>query len=423
MVARELSHSGNWLQLTFIHAPLFDKPPLGMWATAFFYKIFGVGEFSTRLFSALCGAGIVTITYFFGRRLFNRWIAFCGALVLLSSSHFLRVARFGVLDAPFLFFMMLSLYLFWLGRTNNRCLIFSGIALGLAVMTKSFTGILIFPIVWIYAWGSGRLEILRRPSYWMGLLAAALIVLPWNLYELFADHNSFLRDAIVKQLIGRSAGVLDGHSGNYYFYIKTLVNKYHPWILVGIFSAPLFLWKAFKDREEEIIFIAVWIFSVFGIVTMARTKLAWYIFPVYPALSLSVAYFFTKVFNEEKAIYAKILFLLTLAFHAGYSHIFRADYSRPLKHLAPLVQKTVPEGGLVYLYRYHEQPAGVFYLDRNVRYLESPAELENQAGANSGFYCLVRAEDIKELQPLFSKLGMVNAGASDGVAFLLIPPK
>ena len=149
-VAKELVQTGDWLRLTLNHSPWFDKPPLAIWMTALFYKLFGVNELSARLFSALCGVGLVIVTYFFGRQLLNRWTGFLGALILLSSSHFLRFARFGVMDVPLTFFMTLAFYLFWLGHFKNRYLIFSGIAIGLAVMTKGFAAMLIFPVIWLY---------------------------------------------------------------------------------------------------------------------------------------------------------------------------------------------------------------------------------------------------------------------------------
>ena len=80
-VAKEVVQSGDWLRLTLDGSLWFDKPPLAIWMTTVFYKLFGVHEFSARLFSALCGVGAVVTTYFFGRELFNRWTGFVGALV------------------------------------------------------------------------------------------------------------------------------------------------------------------------------------------------------------------------------------------------------------------------------------------------------------------------------------------------------
>ena len=418
VVSRELLRSRQWLDLYFTGALWFEKPPLAFWATAFFYKLFGISEFTARLFSAACGAGTVLLTYFFGRKLFNRWTGLCGALVLLSSSHFLRFSRFGMLDAPLTFFLTLALFFFWLGRTDNRLLFLSGLPLGLAILTKGVVGVLVIPVVWVYCLGARRFDILKRPAYWGGIALACATALPWYLYETLAHPGIFFQNALVNQVFLRATTVLADHKGNSLFYLRVLVNKYHPWILLGVISAPLFLWKAFRDGEDESVFVASWIFVVFALFSLAKTKLAWYIFPLYPALSLSVAYVFTLAFKEKYAAYAKFLFVAVLALQQLYSHILQIEYSRPVKAALPLIEKNVPRDATVYLYRYHEQPAAVFYFDRKVAHLDTTAELEAASRQGKDFYCLVRTQDLKEVAPHLSGANISSTGPIEGLVFL-----
>ncbi len=395
-MAKEIIRSGDWFRLQLDGQLWFDKPPLAIWATAFFYKLFGVQEFSARLFSALCGAGTVITTYFLGRKLLDRWTGFIGALVLLSSSHFILYTRFGMLDAPLTFFMTLALYFFWLGQERNRYLIFSGVMIGLAVLTKSFAAFLIFPVIWIYAWQADRLNVLGRSSYWIGVMTAAAIALPWNLYELFMHHDLFVSGAVTKHVFSRVFYALEGHEGNLYFYIRVLVNKYHPWILPGIVTAPYFLFKAVRDRDREIVFLSVWMFFMFGVFTLIRTKLSWYLLPVYPALSLSVAYFLSRVFREKYALFVRGMFLVVMVLHVPYSHIFNYDYSRLIKGIAPAVQAEVAEGSAVALYNYHESPAVSFYAGRRSVYLDSPQML-NARLKEGALQCLIQDQDLEAL--------------------------
>lgn len=410
-VAREIFQSGNWLQLTFNGEPWSDKPPLAIWVTAFFYHLFGVNEFSARLFSALCGVGTVVATYLVGQKLFNRWIGFLGALVLLSSSHFIRCARFGMLDAPLTFFMTLSLYFFWRGYERNRYLIFSGIAAGLAIMVKGFGGFLIFPITWLYCIFSGEYEILLRSSYWVGLMVAAGIALPWNLYEMMSHGSLFMREVVVKHLFQRTFTVLDGHKGNFYFYIRTLVNKYHPWVLIGLFSAPFFLFKAIKERVGGALYLAVWMFFVFAVFTLTQTKLAHYILPIYPALSLTVGYVLARIFKENHYTFIRIVFIGIMVLHVPYSHIFDFDYSRNLKGIAPLVRSELPPGEQVFLYNYHENNAVTFYMTRVSSYLDTPDALATTAGTRKSFFVLILDRDREAVRSLIPKLGLKEAGS------------
>ncbi len=397
-VAKEIVLSGDWLRLTLNGDLWFDKPPLVFWITALFYKIFGIHEFSARLFSALCGAGTVLVTYFLGRQLLNRWTGFIGALILLTSAHFIRFSRFGMMDAPLTFFMTLAFYFFWLGQNKNRYLIFSGVSIGLAVMTKGFAAFLVFPVIWVYCLSARRLEILGRSSYWVGVIVAVLIALPWHLYELWAHEAFFMKDVVIRHLFDRTTTVLDGHAGNLYFYLRVLVNKFHPWILIGIFSAPYFLFKAIKDREEEFIFLSVWMFLIFAIITLVRTKLAWYLLPVYPALSLSAAYFVAKIFQENSAWVAKSVFVMILGLHVFYSHIFNHDYSRDIKGIAPAVLSRTAPAQSIYLYSYHESPAVSFYLGKKSLYLDSKEEFLKKA-SESHFNCLIHENDFQAIGP------------------------
>lgn len=397
-VAKEIALRGDWLHLRLDGRLWFDKPPLGIWMTALFYKLFGIHEFSARLFSALCGAGTVITTYFLGRRLLNRWTGFIGALVLLSSSHFILFTRFGMLDAPLTFFMTLALYFFWLGQDKNRYLIFSGIAIGLAVMTKSFSAFLVFPVIWSYACFSGRLDVLGRSSYWIGVMVAVAIALPWNLYELITHHELFMSSAVTKHVFSRTFHALDGHGGNWYFYIRVLVNKYHPWVLPAVVTAPFFLWKSLRDRDnnKEILFLTVWMFVIFGAVTLIRTKLSWYLLPAYPALSLSVAYALSRLFREKYALFVRMMFIVIMALHVPYSHIFDYDYSRLIKGIAPSVRAAAPKTDVLALYNYHESPAVSFYMGQSSIYLDSPEAL-NERMKEGGLRLLIREGDLESL--------------------------
>jgi 4-amino-4-deoxy-L-arabinose transferase-like glycosyltransferase len=404
-VAKEVFESGRWLHFTFGGSLWFDKPPLCIWATVLFYKLFGVGEFAARLFSALTGFGTVALTYFLGRRMFNRWTGFLGALVLLSSSHFLHFARFGMMDVPLTFFLSLAFYFFWLGREKDVYLIGSGVAIGLAMLTKSFAALLFFPIVWIYCLWCQELEILKRPSYWIGVGLAAALVLPWNLYEFFRHREAFMNDALVKHLLTRVFTVLEGHEGNWYFYIRTLVNKYHPWVIVGIVSAPYFLYRAIRDGFQEYVLLTVWMFFIFFVITWTQTKLQWYIFPVYPALSLSVGSVLGSVFKDNQKNFIRLTFLIIMVLHVPYSHIFNHDYSRDIKGLTQAVLKEVPAGESVTLYNYHESPAVMFYWGRRTLYLDDPQSFLAQAKSETPFYGVIHKRDLDPLREKLLKLG------------------
>ena len=420
-VAKEVLRSGDWFHPTLGGQPWYDKPPLAIWATVFFYKIFGVHEFSARLFSALCGIGAVLATYFLAKRLFGRWVGFLSAAVLLSSSHFIRFSRFGMLDAPLTFFMVLSFYFFWMAVESGRSkyFIFSGIATAAAVLTKSFSGFLIFPIQWIYAVWAGEIYLLKKKSYWAGCGLAVGVFLAWIFLGFWHDRVFFIKEGLLTHLVSRTTRSLDGHEGNAYFYIRVLINKYHPWILVGIISGPLFLFRALKDRYREFVLISTWMFLILLVVTLVRTKLPWYIIPAYPALSISVAYCLAKLFNQAQASWVRVVFVVIMALHVPYSHIFNHDYSRPLKAMAPAIIREVPEGALLSLVDYHEVNAAFFYTDRQTIYLDSPEAFSARAKTDKNFYCLIRERDLKKMEAVVASEGLVVSDSFEDFRLLV----
>lgn len=281
-------------------------PPLAIWATASLQTLFGPSAWTARAFSAGCGAGTVLVTYLLGRELLGRWPAFLGALVLLSTTHFLRLARSGLLDIPLTFFVTLAIYFFWLGRGRNRYLVFSGLAVGAAVMTKGYPGLYAVPVVWLYALLAREPDVLGRSSYWVGLMLAVLIALPWHLYQMFAAHEPFVGNPF------------ETNWAQTVYYVRTFVNEYHPWALIGVGSVPYFILRAIRQKELEVIYLSVWIGVVVLTITAVGSKFPWYLSPAYPAASLTVGWALSRATPERYRPWAGAFFLMILAVQLRY---------------------------------------------------------------------------------------------------------
>ncbi len=347
-VARETLQTHHWWMPTYVGNLWLEKPPLCIWLIGFFYKIFGISEFSVRFFSALCGLGTIGVTYVLGAKLFNRWTGFFSAMVLLTSGHFPHYARFGDMDAPLVFFMSASLLFFWLGRGKKIYFSLSGLMLGLAFLTKGVAAVFVLPIMWIYCIGAGELWILKSPAYWTGMLICAAVAIPWNVWEILKFPHSYAID-IHQQILLRLTEGFEGHRGNLGFYFEVISSKYHPWILPALLALPLFILKAFRTRKKEMVFVTVWMLVVFAGVSAVSTKLHWYILPFYPALSICVAWLFACVISEKYTPVVSVFFVGILALHV-HKRFFEADYSHDIKSISPSVQKIVPEKEKIFLY-------------------------------------------------------------------------
>jgi 4-amino-4-deoxy-L-arabinose transferase-like glycosyltransferase len=113
LVAREIYRTGNWLYPTVWGEPYLNKPPLMDWLIALSYKLWGVGEFSTRLPGAVSSACGVPLLYLVGREVFReRLPAVLGAGVYLTLLPVVRHGRLAMLDGMVVsFFLLLLLFL------------------------------------------------------------------------------------------------------------------------------------------------------------------------------------------------------------------------------------------------------------------------------------------------------------------------
>ena len=255
------------------------------------------------------------------------------------------------------------------------------------------------------------------------MILSVLIALPWNLYELLAYHDFYLADAVGKHLFARTTTALDGHTGNLYFYIRTMVNKYHPWTLISIGSAPVFLFQSFRTRRKEFIFITTWIFFIFMVITLVQTKLDWYILPIYPALSLTVGYYLEKIFKERNTKFVQAMFIVIMALHLQYSRIFNHDYSREIKGIAPQASPLIASADIVYLYNFHESPACDFYLGKKTAYLDSPNSFVERAKKQGLFYCFIHEGDLKAMEGSLSREPLSVVASFEGLRLVARPKR
>ena len=405
LVSREIFRAGDWINLRYFDVPFYDKPPLYFWTTSVFYHLFGVSEFSTRLTSGLAGAGVILVTYFLGKRLLNPLAALAGAGILLSSSDFLHYARWGTLDITHLFFFTLSILFYLKAREAGKNWLLFWLACAAAILTKGPLIVLAWLLIVTDSLIRNDFSFIKKTSFWVGAGLALLLVLPWHLAAYFAHPDLFVRDILYKHYIARTGGAVEGHIGNWYFYIRTLINKYHPWVIL---APGALLWAVWgRERRRAHRFLLLWVAFVFAFFTfVVQTKLQWYILLLHPALSLILGSFVAAVIlkgRHERLL--KTGLVIALILHIPYSGVIVQDYSPALKELARTVKQSTPAGATILLYEYHEQPAATFYFDRPVRYADSPEELGKALESDGRFLMLVPVEKYDSLADFFAQKG------------------
>jgi 4-amino-4-deoxy-L-arabinose transferase-like glycosyltransferase len=184
--AREMAESNNFVTLYANQIRYLEKAPLMYWMVAAAYKIFGVGEFATRLPVALGVLALMLAVYFFGRHFFDERAGFYASLATASCVGIFLFTRVLWPDVLLTFFVTLAFYCFLRagegGRIEARWAygIYACGALG--VLTKGLVGAA-FPaiIIGAYMLVTGEIRRLLQYRLFGGTLLFLLIAAPWHL--------------------------------------------------------------------------------------------------------------------------------------------------------------------------------------------------------------------------------------------------
>ena len=123
-----------------------DKPPLSLWAMGISARVFGWSAFSVLLPQALATLGSVALLYATVKRAFGSTAGLLAAGALALTPVTVPIARVNNPDALLVLLMVASA---WLVRAvengRTKYLVWAGVAVGLAFMTKMLQGWMIVP--------------------------------------------------------------------------------------------------------------------------------------------------------------------------------------------------------------------------------------------------------------------------------------
>ncbi len=162
-----------------------DKPPASLWVMALSGRIFGFSSFSLLLPEALMGIGTVALTH----AAVKRWSGaaaglVAGALVALTPVAALMF-RFDNPDALLVLLMTLAAYFVVraIDRPNGekalRWLMFAGVALGFAFLTKMLQGLLVLPAFGLAYLIAAPITLRRRFLHLLAAAGALIVSAGW----------------------------------------------------------------------------------------------------------------------------------------------------------------------------------------------------------------------------------------------------
>jgi 4-amino-4-deoxy-L-arabinose transferase-like glycosyltransferase len=286
-VAREMLR-GDGLVPTLNGLPFFHKPPLFYWLDIAAMHVAGVTPFAARM-GSLVGAWVMGATLYLAMRRWHGARAAAIALLLFAScplfflagqyaNHDMLVG--GLIGAAVLAFARAvdepQGGPGWAGaRMSLRWLVAAWAVCGLAMLAKGLIGIVLPALVigpWLLA--RGRWQQMLKLLHPLGLLAFALVALPWfvamqSRYPAFNDYF------FMEQHFRRFAQTDFNNVRPFWFFVVVLPLATLPW------SAwlPAALRRARDERTAPIGLYVWWVIAIVGFFSLPSSKLIGYVLP------------------------------------------------------------------------------------------------------------------------------------------------
>ncbi|HEV3111861.1 MAG TPA: glycosyltransferase family 39 protein [Candidatus Binataceae bacterium] len=296
-VAHEALARHQILDLSWNGAPYVKKPPLLFWMVTVSFRLLGESELSARLPSVIVGIGTLILIYLFAAPVLGRLGGLLAGIVPLGFYFFIaRGGRECATDAPLIFFSTLAIYALARGPQKRLWLSLSGVACGLAILSKGLAGVL--PLIvaagafWFIPGFSGAG---LGGMIWI-ITGAAAVAGPWCIYEALFNYPVFLANFVGYETLRRVTTHLEDDQLGADFALVTFGSEIeHLWPLI----LPLAAYTVGALRNGLMASLrrvpsAVWLWLWWLAVTLAascavQTRLPWYVLPALVPTALLAA--------------------------------------------------------------------------------------------------------------------------------------
>ncbi|HQU83331.1 MAG TPA: glycosyltransferase family 39 protein [Pyrinomonadaceae bacterium] len=346
-IAREMFERGDWITPKLGGFDWFEKPALLYWLQIFFFKLFGISEFTARIGSALFGLGTIFSLWLLGKNYpqintdedrfenenpktkdqkpktdFANYLA----LIAASSIGLIAFSRGASFDIILTFPITASLVGFFIWETrdcksqiaNRKYLVAFYFFIGVSIIAKGLVGIVFpFAIVAFYYVLSWRLpnKTFIFSLVW-GTILSILVACVWYVPMYQVNGWKFIDEFFIQHHFQRYTSNKYQHPQPFWFFFAVLPLMTTPWI-------PFFfagIWKVLKEGFQRkdaktqrnkflffpfsssplLLFSFAWLLVPLVFFSVSGSKLPGYILPALPgALILTAIYVYEFVQKSE----------------------------------------------------------------------------------------------------------------------------
>jgi len=269
------------------------KPPLALWINGLALHVMGVSPATIRITGIIGSAGCLLAAMGIARLFFRRAVVVGTGCILALTLDFTRRTHGICLDLWLTLFLLLAALQALSGMLRQRCWMIwlSGIPLGLSLLCKPLMGLLVVPMLLLFA--------LRRPDRGRvvaGLLVATIIAiavaLPWHLMMYRLHGDQFIGVYFKGQVVDRAAGGIARQP--FWYYITELGQFYWPWIITLAAAAVYFRrGRGLPSARQGMVFVWIWLAGWFIALSIFPDKRPRYAIPLYPVAAIACAWALT----------------------------------------------------------------------------------------------------------------------------------
>lgn len=326
----EMLENGSYLTPSWNQEVWLEKPPGIAWISAMGITLMGNTELGARLFMPIFTGMTIYLIYLIGVKLKSSRLGLISASLLTHFTLFLDRGKVLNADGPLLTLITLSIYL----SLINSPAVLIAIIVFFAIWIKGLAGLLALALI---------APIFRRNyrKFAHISLFSFLFAIPWHLYQLAINGDTFINPYFKEQVLRRITTPIEFHFESKWFYFNQLYIDLGLGIIVILLIGIAILLRTYNLKKSKINYselLLFWIGFPIFIFTLAKTRLYWYILPVYPAIALIISNLFETLATSKTS--QRVLNFLTIGFMLN-SILFAYqsyDPTRTISHIPPKIQ-------------------------------------------------------------------------------------
>ena len=378
--AKEMLLSGDWFSPRIYGNYWYDKPAFFYWQLLAAFKIFGIHDFSARLFPVLTAVTGIFVAYKFGCYLHNVKTGLVGAFMLATSLEYWYLGHAVVTDMTLFVSMSVCLFFFYIYYEKDKLLYLYGafVATAVGVLTKGPVGF-VLPglIILIFLLWEKKTSYFMRRHLWSGLLLCIILVLLWYV-PMYSLHGTAFTETFLGTHNLLRATVSEHPQNNViYYYAVVWMGGFFPWSLWALCE----MIKTVKHKgvhlpqQSRERFLWVWLVVVFVFYQVMASKYLTYTFPILMPSALLLAPYAAK---REKVVRNIGVFTSLVLMTVLLIYIVPMTHRDSAEDQVPFLQSLVTENTIILSYGLRYPASVVYYSGYRVERLETRDNVEAQ---------------------------------------------